>query len=211
MGYIYALQNKINNKIYIGQTTKSVEDRLRDHKIRNSAIGNAIRKYGLENFDIRSIECAEEHLDFEEIKLIYQLNTLVPNGYNLETGGNKNKHLSDETKEKIRKSRIGNKYRLGKKLSEESKNLIGIKSKGRIPSVESRLKMSISGKNKYKGKINPCAKKVICVETGEIFNSMKDANDKYNLTQSCVSNCCRKRRGNNTAGGYHWEYYKCGP
>ena len=47
-------------------------------------------------------------------------------------------------------------------------------------------------------------KKVLCLETGVIYNSVKEASEKNNLTQSNISNCCRGV--SKTAGGYHWKY-----
>lgn len=48
-------------------------------------------------------------------------------------------------------------------------------------------------------------KKVICIETEEIFASIKEANLKYNILSSSICNCCKNR--NKTAGGFHWQYY----
>lgn len=45
---------------------------------------------------------------------------------------------------------------------------------------------------------------VICVETGTIFNSIRDACRAYNLSPSCVCCCCKGK--SKTAGGYHWKY-----
>lgn len=51
---IYKATNKINGKVYIGQSHKSLEERMRRHKndsIRqDSYFYRAIRKYGWENF-----------------------------------------------------------------------------------------------------------------------------------------------------------------
>ena len=47
-------------------------------------------------------------------------------------------------------------------------------------------------------------KKVRCLETKEVFNSLKEASEKYNLNRDAIGNCCR--RISKTAGGYHWEY-----
>ena len=52
-GYIYLITNKINNKKYIGQTTRTIKIRISDHfsnLYKNYAITNAIKKYGKENF-----------------------------------------------------------------------------------------------------------------------------------------------------------------
>lgn len=46
--------------------------------------------------------------------------------------------------------------------------------------------------------------KVLCVETNEVFNSIKEAVSKYGLSQGNISMCCLGKR--NTCGGYHWKY-----
>lgn len=53
MGYIYKIINKVNNKIYIGQTINSIEERWRSHKKNNSNctyLKRAFSKYGISNF-----------------------------------------------------------------------------------------------------------------------------------------------------------------
>ena len=47
-------------------------------------------------------------------------------------------------------------------------------------------------------------KKVKCIETGIIYNSMIEAGIKTNTNYSSIGNCCKGRY--KTAGGYHWEY-----
>ena len=53
-------------------------------------------------------------------------------------------------------------------------------------------------------KPEPIRRKVRCVETGEVFNSLKEAGDKTGASASHLSACCDGKRG--TSGGYHWEY-----
>lgn len=47
-------------------------------------------------------------------------------------------------------------------------------------------------------------KKIICVETGEIFNSQKEAAEKYGISQGNLSRACRGII--QTCGGYHWRF-----
>jgi group I intron endonuclease len=116
---IYLITNKQNNKKYVGQC-KTIDSngkyygfkkRWYAHCSKNSKctyLKNAIEKYGKQNFEIELItQCTAEQSDELEIFYIKTYNTLVPNGYNLETGGNKNKFLSEETKKKMSLSRIG--------------------------------------------------------------------------------------------------------
>lgn len=95
---IYKIVNKINNKIYIGQSI-NVVDRWKQHQYKslnskelayNSAIHQAMRKYGIENFVFEIIEeCSIDELDEKERYWISKLNTLSPNGYNILEGGQK--------------------------------------------------------------------------------------------------------------------------
>ena len=48
--------------------------------------------------------------------------------------------------------------------------------------------------------------KAICITTGEIFNSMREACRKYNIHTGSMTECCQGKR--KTAGGYKWEYFK---
>ena len=53
-----------------------------------------------------------------------------------------------------------------------------------------------------KGEKSPGARKVVCLETGEVFGSIKDANEW--IGKGDVAHCLRGRT--KTAGGYHWQY-----
>ena len=50
------------------------------------------------------------------------------------------------------------------------------------------------------------SKKVICITTGEIFNSMREACRKYNINTGRMTECCQGKQ--KTAGGYKWKYFK---
>lgn len=45
---------------------------------------------------------------------------------------------------------------------------------------------------------------VKCVETGEIFGTIRKAGEQYNINHSNISACLAGRH--KTAGGYHWVY-----
>lgn len=124
MGYIYIYRNKINGKRYIGQTTKTVEERYSNGRgYKNQVFGRALKKYGRENFDLIYVEVKDENLDAIESALIKEFDTTNPKyGYNRESGGNKNKHPSEETKKKNSEAQKGEKNHFyGKHHSEESK------------------------------------------------------------------------------------------
>ena len=51
-------------------------------------------------------------------------------------------------------------------------------------------------------------RKVICVETGQIFDSVADAEQWVGIKGSRIANVCHLRRGCKTCGGYHWRFAK---
>lgn len=115
---IYKITNKINGKVYIGQTIRPLEKRIKQHKKSAGcgALFAAIQKYGFENFSIEQIDSASsiEELNAKEAEWIEKSNSLSPNGYNLSTGG-KNKKWSEESKLRMSASHSG------KKLSDKHK------------------------------------------------------------------------------------------
>ena len=93
-GIIYLVTNKINNKKYIGQTTRGFINRYNEYlngsKCCNKYVLKAIEKYGIKNFDFKIIDNAKtsHELNYIEIKYIFEYNTTNRNlGYNIEAGG----------------------------------------------------------------------------------------------------------------------------
>lgn len=147
MGFIYIIKNTIDNKCYIGQTTcKNVNTRWKSHIRRMNTDGcpalySAFRKYGIDKFEFKVLcECNNEDCDKLEIQYIIEYNSIAPNGYNIESGGNKNKVFHPETCEKIKKALTG------KKLSDETKGKISKANTGKRHTEESKQKMSIKRK-----------------------------------------------------------------
>ncbi|MBR1580949.1 MAG: GIY-YIG nuclease family protein [Selenomonadaceae bacterium] len=99
---IYRITNNLNGKIYIGQTQKTLRERMAGHLCDALYVDNAIKKYGIENFTIEVVEDCEtpEELNDRERYWIAFFNCIAPNGYNLTDGGS-NASPSDETREKI--------------------------------------------------------------------------------------------------------------
>lgn len=104
---IYMIENKINNKIYIGQS-KNIEKRLKEHikKLNrniheNEHLNKSWLKYGEFSFNFKIIEeCDIEGIDEREIHYINFYNTIDKKyGYNLKVGGIK-PFFSQEIKDK---------------------------------------------------------------------------------------------------------------
>jgi len=138
-GIIYKITNKINGKIYIGQTISTIEKRMYCHKYRaftkkyNHPLYCAMRKYGFNNFDINIIK-KSNNINNSEIKYIKEYNSKVPKGYNIVAGGKNFKH-TDDTKDKMSKlakvrfSIKQNHPMFGKKHSEKTKEILRQKAK----------------------------------------------------------------------------------
>ena len=130
--WIYKITNIQNNKVYIGQTIRPIEQRFKRHM--NDALNNildthfarAIRKYGKENFIIEQIDIAQtqEELNQKEQYWIQYYNS-VNEGYNetdaiSKCGGNTYQSKTEEEmeviKEKIRQTKIGSKDSVARKI-----------------------------------------------------------------------------------------------
>lgn len=93
-GFIYKITNNINQKVYIGKTTSSIQERWEEHKreackdrAENRPLYKAIKKYGIKNFSIELIEtCDILELSNREIYWIEEYHSFS-NGYNATLGG----------------------------------------------------------------------------------------------------------------------------
>jgi len=102
MGIIYQIKNKINNKIYIGQSIKeTIEERYRNFKKidkkSNRPIDRAIIKYGWDNFEFSYLEknVPENSLNEKEQFYIKLYKSTIDDGnYNLTSGGSKRKQYT---------------------------------------------------------------------------------------------------------------------
>lgn len=92
-GFIYKITNRVNNKVYIGQTHFTIEHRFKQHiknfniEHRKQPLYKAFAKYGLENFYVEKLEEVEcEKLNEREIYWIAYYNSFKE-GYNATLGG----------------------------------------------------------------------------------------------------------------------------
>lgn len=156
--FIYKITNKINGKIYIGLTTRTINIRWNEHKYNSTCDGDkngdtyfyrAMRKYGPENFTIEEIDGANSlsELGYREWLLIHKFNCLAPNGYNSIEGGGARGAPSEESKRKNSITQKGEKSAWwGKKHSEETKKKIRLANVGKVVSEETSYKISKSKK-----------------------------------------------------------------
>lgn len=202
---IYKITNKTTGKCYIGQTTLPLSRRWykHTHDSKCPAIRDAIKKYGKDNFQIEIIDRAKtlDELNEKECYWINFYNSLVPNGYNLRDGG-MNYKCSETTKKKLSELNSGsNNPNYGKPRSAETRRKVSEARKGMKFTEEHKQHLRES----HLGVVNECLlKRVKCVETGQIFNSIKEAKAFCGNPNLHIGAVCRGER--KSAGGYRWEY-----
>lgn len=99
---IYKITNNINNKVYVGQTNnpdarwkKHKSDSLNKIDVGKSAIHDAMRHFGIDHFQLTVIGWYEDYNEKEKY-YIKEYNSLIPNGYNIQEGGNEPPHKFGE-------------------------------------------------------------------------------------------------------------------
>lgn len=125
------------------------------------------------------------------------------------------KHLSPEArkilseKAKIRYKNKVNHPMYGRKMPEEYGKRISEQMKGKYVG---KLNPNYGNGYKIRGSKNPSARKVICVTTGEIFDTMTEASTHYpSANRRSIGSCCEKNQ--KTAGEFNgqklqWMYYE---
>lgn len=172
MGYIYKITNKINNKIYIGQTTKKrATNRYSQHRYLAthldqergiSYLHRAMANDGLDNFYFEVIEEIDNQLLNEREQFwIAEYNSLVPNGYNILKGGagtlGYSRPQTIEEREKRRKSNqeFFEKHPEAKIAASERTKKLWEDEEYRKKVTESNRKFYQEHPDKFKGENNP--------------------------------------------------------
>tara|TARA_Y100000310_G_scaffold263550_1_gene273807 strand:- start:500 stop:1099 length:600 start_codon:yes stop_codon:yes gene_type:complete len=130
---IYMFRNKLNNgKPYIGSTSRSVNIRWDEH-CRSAKRGvdshfcNAIRKYGTDDWELQILYEGENNdwvINVAEPFFIALYDTFKGEGYNMTSGGEGAKEVSEETRKKMSESHKG------VPRSEETKRKMSIANSG---------------------------------------------------------------------------------
>lgn len=166
---------------------------------RNPHHKNIVAKYGAENIGVFVFECASERQAFDDE--IHQIKQLRAEGFvlaNITDGGDGvsglSKKISDKQKALLSKKMMGNKNALGYRHTPESLMKLSEAQRNRADyqCIAEKLRL-----------INQ--KKILCIDTGETFESASVAASLYGLKhKSCVSKCCRGVR--KSAGGHAFRY-----
>lgn len=166
---IYCIVHLPTGKKYVGQSVDLCSRRgahfskLRQGTHRNVHLQAAYNLYGSSEFEFRILEeCSEGMLDIRECEWIaYYCSTRPEFGYNLESGGSFRKHLSLETRAKIKAAMIGTSMseisrrallaaNTGRRMSENTRQAIVASRAGVPTSPEVRIKISRALKGRHK-------------------------------------------------------------
>lgn len=188
IGYIYKVTNKINGKIYIGQTIQSVKDRWYRHCGKsgiskaelNTHFKRAILKYGKENFTIETIEvCDSTKLNDREKFYISYYNSYI-NGYNSTIGGQDGSKPFKTSKED--ETQIISLYNYGFSLREIGRefNL----DKTTVKGILVRHNISIRATRTYK---LSSIDRINIMNDLDLGLSRKEIINKYNISKSYLS------------------------
>ena len=205
---IYLHRNKINGKVYIGQTCQKPEKRWNyGHGYKNCPrFYSAIVSYGWNNFEHIILEnnLTSDEANEKEQYYIKKYNSQNPDlGYNLTEGGSslseywktpEHRELQSQNKKLYFKEhpdkKIENDMHL-KEIAQKSAKIRSEKMKENYANQGGLFHLNESRKKRIK-----------CIETDEIFASLSEASRKYNISVGNISSVIHGKR--KSAGGYHW-------
>ncbi len=170
---LYLIKNRINSKVYVGQTWNSLASRKNSVEWSGytgcTKLMRAIKKHGPENFfyEVITLCSTQESADATERDLIIKHNS-VSKGYNISEGGSNSRlteatkqklslahtgtKASDATKAKMSAAHIGkpNTWQKGVPLSLEHKKKLSEATKGKPKTAEHAANISIGSRGKPK-------------------------------------------------------------
>jgi group I intron endonuclease len=220
MAYIYKITNKINGKVYVGQTTDTLERRFQEHiaeslrgRPKNRPLYKAFSKYGIDNFYIEVLETLPsdtELLQQQEIFWIAHYKSFCGDsdswGYNATRGG-ESRLLFDHSFIAQDLAKTGSILQTSKNYSCTVDTVAKIAKAYSIPHKTSQE----LSREKYSKAINQYDLTNNLLQT---FMNKEDAerwiraqgisNSKGGAIHTHIMEVCKGRR--KTAYGYKWQY-----
>lgn len=213
MAFIYKIINDVNEKIYIGKTSRTIEERFKEHckdafkeSNKKRPLYSAMRYYGIEHFKIEQIEeCLPEEASQKEQYWIGYYKG-YSDGYNATLGGD-GKYLFNHSQiaERLKE------YPYPKEIAEEfscSVDLVYIIAK----------EFNIQTLNKGQENVNTKKRISQFTKNGDFiqsFNSTQEAAEWCFKNQKCatlnsgvrghIGDCANGKR--KSAYGFLWKYF----
>ena len=229
---IYMYTNKINGKGYVGkaedflirkQTHIYGSYNKKNKRDYNTPFHRAIRKYGIENFEVTILKenLTKDEMNYWEDYYIETFDLYAKNGkgYNVAKGGRGGNTYAGKTEEEMeeyrrKQSELQKGKNVGKHHTEEakqkmSKNHADFSGEnhpmhGKHHSEESKQKMSEA----KKGENHPRAKRVAQYDLNgnliKIWDYAKQASEELGINRGNICSCCKGKL--KSAGGFVWKY-----
>lgn len=211
-GIIYKVINTETNQVYIGTTTKSIDERKNDHLQKsNKGTGykfhNAISTYGADSFRWIQIDTASniDELAYKEIKYISEYDSLE-NGYNSDKGGGFKKTVYQYDLDGTLLNSFGDLNSAAVSINATKKGIS--KACWNVNHALGGYLWSYQFKEKFIPESDSRKKEVIQHSlNGNVlarYISASEASRKTGLSKTCISRCCRGERKH--SGGFLWNY-----
>ena len=180
---VYVHVNKINEKKYVGITSRTLEERCKKEGYgykKQPKFYNAIKKYGWENFEhiILETNLSWEEANNKEKEYIKKYDS-YKNGYNCSYGGDGCNGFiwTEDSRKKMVETRIKN-----GKFKGKNNPCYGLSPKERLsPKMYQIWREKLKNPNIHKGR------KVICVNTGDIFDRVGKAGEYFNVRSNVIT------------------------
>lgn len=211
MSYIYKITNDINGKIYIGQTSRTLLERFKEHDSESKkprTIGrpfyDAIRTYGIEHFYIEMIEETDQPKE-REIYWIEYYGTFK-NGYNATFGGDGKRYIDYDLVVATYKQ-VGSIVDTANllKISKDSvDNILRIKNEQKHSSAEINVEKYAKAVNMFDLNDKYIKTFVSLTEAARYLIDNKLTNCNITTAKTHISDVCKGKR--KTTSGFKWSY-----
>ena len=211
MPYIYKITNNINQKIYIGKTIRSINERFREHKrdsfkeeCENRPLYRAMRKYGIQNFSVELIEETDNPEERERYWIEYYGS--FKNGYNATLGGDGKSYIDYDLVVAAYRE-LKNCIETAKQLNiheDTVRNILKIKNEPILSSTEVTKAKYGNCVNMYSLEGKYLMTFASMSEAGQYLIDNKLSNCKLTTIRTHISEACRGKR--KTAAKFIWKY-----
>ena len=210
VGFIYVVDNDINNKKYVGKTEDSVEARWAEHcrdykKERNEKrpFYSAMRKHGVENFHPRLVEECDISILAEREKYWIQYYDSFENGYNATLGGDGTHYIDYDVVVKYylegyNQAEIARMMNIDKGTVHNALKANKIQSRDAKTVMQAALGMAVKQYDKDGHYIRTFPSALNAAE------SLGKADGKSNGAASHITDVCKGKR--KKAYGYIWKF-----
>ena len=213
--YVYKHTNKNNNKCYMGITSQQPQKRWKNGLgyYNHIKFYNAIKKYGWNNFQHKILyqNLTIQEAQKKEQELISYYDSLN-NGYNATQGGQGiiGYHHNNQKKQQISQSM--KKYLQEHPEEGERRKKVFLQPQNWGKRTQKVTEYFKAGSQHAKDRVKKNKKKIICLNTGEFFDSIQDAANWCKVHNSGISKCLK---GIQKTAGKHpqskqplkWQYY----